>query len=107
MPSIGTSKPGPSRLRYELPTIVQVDRVGLAPVGSAIPTPRADGLQTYNPRMGSSYSPLWSIGPPLRLDRRDPYFRLQNVTLFVRDDAVCTWENGDPVKDFRVAWDKM
>lgn len=23
------------------------------------------------------------------------------------DDAVFTWENGDPVKDFRVAWDKM
>ena len=66
-------------------TIVQVDRVGLAPVGSAIPTLRADGLQTYNPLMGSSHSPLWSIGPALRLDRRDPYLRLQNVTLFVRD----------------------
>ena len=35
--------------------------------------------------MGSSHSPLWSIGPALRLDRRDPYLRLQNVTLFVRD----------------------
>jgi catechol 2,3-dioxygenase-like lactoylglutathione lyase family enzyme len=35
--------------------------------------------------MGSSQSPLWSIGPALRLDRRDPYLRLQNVTLFVRD----------------------
>ena len=35
--------------------------------------------------MGSSDSPLWSIGPALRLDRRDPYLRLQNVTLFVRD----------------------
>jgi integrase len=23
------------------------------------------------------------------------------------EDAVFTWENGDPVKDFRVAWDKM
>jgi hypothetical protein len=23
------------------------------------------------------------------------------------DDAVFTWENADPVKDFRVAWDKM
>lgn len=23
------------------------------------------------------------------------------------DDAVFTWENGDPVKDFRVAWDNM
>jgi len=35
--------------------------------------------------MGRSHSPLWSIGPTLRLDRRDPYLRLQNVTLFVRD----------------------
>lgn len=35
--------------------------------------------------MDSSHSPLWSIGPALRLDRRDPYLRLQNVTLFVRD----------------------
>ena len=35
--------------------------------------------------MGSSHSPLWSISPALRLDRRDPYLRLQNVTLFVRD----------------------
>ena len=64
---------------------MQVDRVGLAPVGSAIPTLRADGLQTYNPLMGSSHSSLWSIRPALRLDRRDPYLRLQNVTLFVRD----------------------
>ena len=38
-----------------------------------------------NPLMGSSHSPLWSIGSALRLDRRDPYLRLQNVTLFVRD----------------------
>lgn len=35
--------------------------------------------------MGSSPSPLWCLGPALRLDRRDPYLRLQNVTLFVRD----------------------
>lgn len=26
---------------------------------------------------------LWSVGPILRLDRRDPYLRLQHVTLFV------------------------
>lgn len=35
--------------------------------------------------MEDSASPLWSIRPPLRLDRRDPYLRLQNVTLFVGD----------------------
>lgn len=35
--------------------------------------------------MGDSSSPLWSIRPALRLDRQDPYLRLQNVTLFVRD----------------------
>src|ERR1700739_1192467 len=39
----------------------------------------------YNRAMEDSASPLWSIRPPLRLDRRDPYLRLQNVTLFVGD----------------------
>jgi serine phosphatase RsbU (regulator of sigma subunit)/predicted enzyme related to lactoylglutathione lyase len=35
--------------------------------------------------MSNSASPLWSISPELRLDRQDPYFRLLNVTVFVRD----------------------
>ena len=35
--------------------------------------------------MATSDSPLWAIRPALRLDRQDPYLRLQNVTLFVLD----------------------
>lgn len=46
---------------------------------------RAEEVRTYNRPMGDSSSPLWSIRPALRLDRQDPYLRLQNVTLFVRD----------------------
>ena len=43
------------------------------------------GHQTYNREMESSGSQLWSVGPALRLDRQEPYLRLQHVTLFVRD----------------------
>jgi serine phosphatase RsbU (regulator of sigma subunit)/predicted enzyme related to lactoylglutathione lyase len=35
--------------------------------------------------MSASPSALWSVRPDLRLDRQDPYFRLLNVTVFVRD----------------------
>jgi serine phosphatase RsbU (regulator of sigma subunit)/predicted enzyme related to lactoylglutathione lyase len=35
--------------------------------------------------MSSSPSPLWGVRSAVRLDRHDPYLRLQNVTLFVRD----------------------
>ena len=35
--------------------------------------------------MSSSPSRLWEVKPALRLDRHDPYLRLQHVTLFVRD----------------------
>lgn len=35
--------------------------------------------------MGSSTSRLWADGSTLRLDRREPYLRIQHVTIFVRD----------------------
>lgn len=35
--------------------------------------------------MSEARSPLWNIQPATRLDRRDPYLLLQQVTLFVRD----------------------
>jgi serine phosphatase RsbU (regulator of sigma subunit)/predicted enzyme related to lactoylglutathione lyase len=35
--------------------------------------------------MGSSASRLWSDRPTLRLDRQEPYLRIQHVTVFVRD----------------------
>jgi serine phosphatase RsbU (regulator of sigma subunit)/catechol 2,3-dioxygenase-like lactoylglutathione lyase family enzyme len=35
--------------------------------------------------MGSSLSRLWADRPTLRLDRREPYLRIQHVTIFVRD----------------------
>jgi phosphoserine phosphatase RsbU/P len=35
--------------------------------------------------MGDSPSRLWSDRPTLRLDRQEPYLRLQHVTVFVRD----------------------
>ena len=35
--------------------------------------------------MSEAHSPLWNIQPATRLDRRDPYLLLQQVTLFVRD----------------------
>jgi serine phosphatase RsbU (regulator of sigma subunit)/predicted enzyme related to lactoylglutathione lyase len=35
--------------------------------------------------MNESRSPLWNIKPATRLDRRDPYLLLQQVTLFVSD----------------------
>jgi serine phosphatase RsbU (regulator of sigma subunit)/predicted enzyme related to lactoylglutathione lyase len=35
--------------------------------------------------MGDSPSRLWSDRPSLRLDRREPYLRIQHVTIFVRD----------------------
>jgi len=35
--------------------------------------------------MSSSTSRLWADRPTLRLDRREPYLRIQHVTIFVRD----------------------
>ena len=35
--------------------------------------------------MSEARSPLWNIRPLTRLDRKDPYLLLQQVTLFVRD----------------------
>jgi catechol 2,3-dioxygenase-like lactoylglutathione lyase family enzyme len=35
--------------------------------------------------MGSSTSRLWADRSTLRLDRREPYLRIQHVTIFVRD----------------------
>lgn len=35
--------------------------------------------------MSEARSPLWNIRPATRLDRKDPYLLLQQVTLFVRD----------------------
>jgi|SRR5215467_4030036 len=35
--------------------------------------------------MSEARSPLWNIQPATRLDRKDPYLLLQQVTLFVRD----------------------
>ncbi|HWZ99153.1 MAG TPA: SpoIIE family protein phosphatase [Candidatus Dormibacteraeota bacterium] len=35
--------------------------------------------------MSEARSPLWNIKPATRLDRKDPYLLLQQVTLFVRD----------------------
>lgn len=35
--------------------------------------------------MGSSVSPLWGDRPAVRIDREDPYLRIQTVMIFVRD----------------------
>src|SRR5262249_49479655 len=35
--------------------------------------------------MSDARSPLWDFRPATRLDRKDPYLVLQQVTLFVRD----------------------
>jgi serine phosphatase RsbU (regulator of sigma subunit) len=35
--------------------------------------------------MSEARSPLWNIKPATRLDRKDPYLLLQQITLFVRD----------------------
>ena len=35
--------------------------------------------------MSESPSPLWSVRPDLRLDRKEPHFRLLSATVFVRD----------------------
>ena len=44
-----------------------------------------EGPKTYNRAMSGARSPLWNIKPAIRLDRKDPYLLLQQLTLFVRD----------------------